>query len=252
MSFDGETYEPVDIPPFTSRYIGTIGFGGGNGAFLVMYGAYEGQGYYVRLAAEPQNISRFFGTRVMSRGFRLSALRNASTGDWYVFSVTDGLPKLIKLFTNGTDSIAGATDLTQLLFTTGERRAVFYPGEYPGTLHSRVTTESGAEEWWEFTDKGFDISETLRVVSANINNYPAEIRRAALTQMDFDGHGADAVFELSNDGNTWISADPYKLIIFPDPVGRKLLWRATVEPDGNPFKSPFLGQLRLDYYVKFF
>ncbi|KKL76524.1 hypothetical protein LCGC14_2044050, partial [marine sediment metagenome] len=253
--FNGRQFEEIfeEDAPFRSKYEGKIGFGGSDENFLVVYGAYEGMAYHIRKGKEPVDISRFFGIRVMRRGFQPVVVKSGSGEDtaWYVFSMTENNPKFIKLFQNGTDEIVGVFDLTKSLFITPVKSASFYLNKNVNTLNAKIMTLSSEEEFWEFTDKGFDKSETFEIVSVNINNYSAEVRRAAISGHDFSDRGTRVEFYLSNNGEDWFQVELGEMFEFPQKDGRQLLWRAEFIPNGGPHTSPFLDSIRLDYWVRF-
>ncbi len=235
-------------PPFTSQYVGTIGFGGSDSDFLAIYGAYEGQGYHIQNGAAT-NISRFFGVRVMENGFYPVAFR--SGGDWYVWSLTRGTPKFIKLFQNGTDEIVGGVDLSKELFPSSVDLALFAPAG-TRTFIAQLTQRDGEQSFSTFVDKGFDKSTMRQVVSANVSNYPAEVVRAIVDSVETLGYGGTAALYMKNGTNeTWTSAAVGNVVTFQNPHGRQLFWEMTFVPDSNPFTSPYLDTLELGYAVRF-
>lgn len=254
--FDGEKFSPVlagNKPLFESRYSGVIGFGGDDESFLVVYGAYEGQAYLIKEGVLPDDISEFFGIRVMNDGFHPAVIKSIVDDDvvWYVYSLDKNKPKFIKLFQNGTERIRGIVDLSRFLFAPNVETALFAPETDGRKLKARITSNAGVQEFWEFLDKGFDKTKELEIVSININNYPAEIRRAKISQIDLAGEGADIDIFLSNDGEKWHKVSFGEEIVFPDKKGRRLLWRAVFKPLGGQYTSPFFDRIRIDYVVKF-
>lgn len=242
-----------DGAAFRSRYQGRIGFGGDDDDFLVIYGGYEGQAYHVRDGLERKDISRFFGIRVMDDGFEPVVIKmgKGRNSVWYVGSNTAGTPKLLKLFQNGTDEIAGAVDLTKSLFPGGVERASFYPFGKTGVLRAEVKDVEGESRFWEFTDRGFEKTEAKKVVSVNINNYPAEVRYASIGRTELSEEGGKISFYISNNGRDWTRVSEGEEIKFSDEHGRHLLWRAELEPNGDDEKAPFLDTLQIKYLVKF-
>lgn len=263
--FDGNKFTRVQVP-ILSSYEGTLGFGGSDDDWLIVYGAYDGLAYRIRPAGETlfgavgpvypvriTDLSGFFGIRLMDGGFEPAVLRvgSADTLRWYVFSLTAGKPKLIKLFHNQAEEISGVVSFSDKIFGGDVRKASFgFQGTNPQKLLAKVDKGAG-EELWEFSDLGFDKARTLDVFSSNINNYPAEVRTAKITELDFSPNGARVNFFVTNDGRKWYNASPGSEIVFPNKEGRELRWRATFIPDSNPDTSPFLDRLRLDYQVKF-
>ncbi len=253
--FENGEFESLfsDGAAFRSRYQGRIGFGGDDNNFLVIYGAYEGQAYHIRDGEERKDISRFFGIRVMDGGFEPVVIKrgDGENTTWYVGSNTGGTPKLLKLFQNGTNEIAGAVDLSNSLFPSGVERATFYPFVGTECLRAEVEDVEGKTQFWEFVDQGFEKTEEKEVASVNLNNYPAEVRYASIGRMEFSEEGADVSFYVSNNGEDWIELSEGEEIQFPDKEGRRLLWKVEFDPDRDLEKSPFLDTFQLKYLVKF-
>lgn len=264
FSFDSREFREIfggeKENPFHSRYEGIFGFGGGDDDWLAVYGAYEGLAARVKKGGSFEDISRFFGIRAMVGGFRPAVIRTdtAQGRDWYVFSLDEKTPvKLIKLFQNKTGEIRGAADLSRLVSLFGNpQSAVFYPvpaGQNPGgnaVLLAELRFSGGGKEFWEFIDGGFDKSRKAEIVSANLNNYSAEIRSAWISDWDLSLDGAAASFFLSNDGLNWHKADMGQEIVFGRP-GRRLMWRAEFYPDADPATSVFFDKISIGYKVKF-
>jgi len=271
--FNGAEFSEVfeDKTSFSSPYEGVFGFGGSDDDFLAIYGAYEGIVYHVRVGVPSRDISQFFGIRLMSGGFqpavlRLDALNKkliqsiiskltfGKTGSsdivWYVYSMTDKNPKLIKLFQNNTNEIVGVVNFINTPFISGARSVhLAFDDDLKPIV--KVKTLLGEKNFWKFTDQGFDKTRSFEMISKNINSYSAEVRRATIVKIDGSGLGANINFFLSNDGNEWYEADFGEQIIFPNKNGRLLLWRATFDPKGSSEISPFFNSLRLNYQVKF-
>jgi len=216
--FDGTKFSEVSYPKneddlFISKYPGIIGFGGTDNDWLAIYGAYEGMAYRILNpsglankdeAVKFQDISRFFGIRVLNEGFQPLVLRAGSGRNthWYVFNLNKGNPKLIKLFQNKTDEIVGATDLTPLFMPAEIESSSFAVQEVNlGFLKSLFSEENillaaklkkldGKEELWQFRDWGFDKTKPTQITSLNINNYSAEVRTAKIEKLDLTNQGA--------------------------------------------------------------
>lgn len=260
--FDGKNFSKVfggDGNPFISSYIGTLGFGGSDNDWLAIYGAYEGIAYRIRDGIKPEDLSYFFHPRVMADGFHPVILRTQVANDplsviWYVFSLTPGNPKLIKLFQNKTEKIQGAIDLTRLLepLQNAAKASFAVLSVKSGEITLRAKTERGGNtEWWEIKDGGFDKSEVRTITSANINNYPAELRTANIKEVDLSTSGASFEFSLSSDGKIWEPAIVGQDISFNGQNRQRLLWRVKFMPDNDPETTPFFDRLRLSYQVKF-
>ncbi|MFH1192830.1 MAG: hypothetical protein V1656_00730, partial [Candidatus Jorgensenbacteria bacterium] len=81
--FDGKTFRAAGGADsgrlFSSPYAGTFGFGGLDGDWLAVYGAYEGRAYHFLEGKPAENASRFFGIRIMSGGFLPRVIRVPSS-----------------------------------------------------------------------------------------------------------------------------------------------------------------------------
>lgn len=254
-----EALDPANAP-LRSRYPGTLGFGGADRDWLVVYGGYEGIAYRVR-ANNPLIItdhSKLLGIRVMENGFQPAVLRvpvishqSSVIGySWYVWSLTVGKPKFIKLFEDEEGNVAGALDLTRAVFPPGTRRAALMEDD-AGRLIMKFEAGSGVE-WREFRDLGFVKTTPIEVVSKNLNTYDgAEVRAAKIVELDASRAGGAVELSLSNNGETWLPAEVGKEITFPNASGTLLLWRARVAPAGADEYSPFLDRINLQFKVKF-
>lgn len=251
--FDGSELSLVsdESAMFQSEYDGTIGFGGDDDNFLAIYGAYRGQGRHVISGEKVEDISQFFRIRLMNDGFQPQVIKG-NNGSWYVYSLTSGNPKFIKLFQNKTNSIAGVVELTDLLSIKNFEAASFYlVSEDPNTLYGKLMSPGGSANYWKFVDEGFDKIEAQSVFSSNINNNPSEVREATIINPEFSPVGADIKFYLSNNKRDWFEVDIGETIQFPDKNGRQLFWKAEAEPNDDPMTSPFLDLIRLKYKIHF-
>lgn len=265
--WDGSRYtDPFQGPAFHSPYEGVVAAGGDENDFLVIYGAYEGQAFRVRGGIENcklkienclTNLSHLFGIRVMNGGFHpvVLHLRNNQSSpaitSWYVWSATEGNPKLVKLFEDSSGEIGGAVDFSPLIFSSEVRRASFSVAGRARLL-AELLLSSGTREGWEFIDQEFDTLMRREVVSVSVNGTGAAVRSASVSEVEPASVGAGAHFFLSNDGVTWVPAAVGDKIEFSNPNGRQLLWRAVFAPDsflGTP--TPFFNRVRLDYQVQF-
>lgn len=258
--FDGENFSKVfgeANTPFISDYVGTIGFGGTEEDWVVIYGGYDGIAYHVRSGRPFVNISQFFGMRVMGGGFNPVAIRAGSGNDatWYVFSMTKDKPHFIKLFQDKrTGEISGAVDFSLSVLGTGFTKAVFaVEKKYDDhiSLIAKCESNDGSFGFWEFKDNGFSVPASTEIVSLNLNNYPAEVHTATILETDLEKDNADVEFYLSNDGSRWIKTELGKEVVFPSSGGRMLLWKAKFIPSRDNFESPFFDKIRIDYVVRF-
>jgi len=245
--YDGQSFEDVFKGKiFYSKYEGEIGFGGEADDFLAVYGAYEGKGYRIR-GDEVEDISRFFGIRAMQGGFQPRVIK--TNNSFYVYSLTERKPALLKLFLDEEGEIAGAVDFTNRIFTGGVAKALFAKVERH-KLEARIEYSNSRIEFRRFEDLGFSKDEKIWIWSANISNYPARVEKAQISG-DFSRSGADIQFYLSNDSKKWYEVELGKDFEFPNGEGRQLFWRAGISPRGNDYHSPFFDTIRLKYQVQF-
>lgn len=261
--FDGNTYTSVSdsssVPLFQSKYSGTIGVGGVKKDFIAVYGGYEGQAYHIRGKEKHENISKFFGTRGMGVGLvpAVTRVSDGATVRWYVYSLTDKKPILLKLFSDEeTGDIAGGTDFGSLFLDGKVSSALFVLKEVQGDktiLEAKIGSNFGGEEYWEFADEGYIIPKNPIVSSLNLNGGPGEIESATLVELELFEGRSDGRILLSNDGKNWFEAHLGKLVIFPDMHGKKLFWKSEFTPqEGAKFYPPYLTKIRVDYKIKTF
>jgi hypothetical protein len=260
FSFDGERYEKVfgeANTPFVSKYKGTLGFGGIDDDWIAIYGGYEGIAFRIRSGAPFENISNFFGYRMMGEGFHPVILRaeNGRVVRWYVFSITDEKPRLLKLSQNPqTGKIEGILDYAPGIFISTFKKASFNilsSSEDGVVLGGLMTTQGNAQEIWELTDGGYAYPQAAEVVSVNLNNYPAEVRHATVVESELYADGNAVEYYLSNNGDDWVRAELGREVTFPNPSGTRLLWRARFIPNAETSNPPFFDRIRVDYKVKF-
>ncbi|MFB6212200.1 MAG: hypothetical protein ABEI53_00050 [Candidatus Magasanikbacteria bacterium] len=239
---------------FVSKYQGKIGFGGVSDSFVVIYGGYEGQAFHVKPNDDAYNISNLFGIRVMNeKGFHPQAIRANLNGEetWYVYSLSENVPKLVKLFENGTGHIVGGLDLSRLLFSNSTEDASFYWDSSSNSLKGKIVTQRGSTQFWEFQDKGFDKSKKVQLVSSDISNYPATVRRAVLRQLEGSIKGGQVQFYIGSRDNNWHKTSINKWVNLKESSSQVLRWKAEVRPKGSKFHSPFFGTIRVRYEVLF-
>lgn len=253
---DGSEILSETSTPIVSKYQGQVGIGGTQNDFVVVYGAYWGAGariVNINGSWQVQDLSQFFGIRPMNNGFQPEIIKVSST--FYVYSGTDGNPKLIKLFTNGTGQIQGAVDFSESLFSHAEKSAAFAvengaPVGAPLSLVTKIVDSSGNASYYQFTDEGFDKSQPLQIVSANLSNYPGTIYSATLTNTGLSSGGGNVSFFFSNDGSNWLPAAQGQAINFPTDK-QPLYWKAVFTPSGDNFSSPWFDTIGVSYTVKY-
>ncbi len=259
---DGSAIWTASSTPLVSEYSGTVGLGGTPDDFLLVYGAFKGSAYEVKKSAAGvwswTDVSIYFPYRVMHSGFAPAVIKLGDStpqfSSWYVYSLTPGNPKLIKLFSDPSGKIIGAVDFTPLLFPSGVASAEFGSPASGGSgtsqiLSARVVDTGGVVHYYQFTDNGFETSGSYTVESANINNYPWPVYGVKLTS-DFGSlNGVPTQFLVSNDGVNWQSAAVGEETVFQNTSGTELLWKAVFTPPSGSSVSPFLGDIRLDFQV---
>jgi len=156
------------ISPKYNRLGSYIGFGGEDDNFLIVYGGYHGIAYQFK-DNNFYNLSQFFGFRVTNPSFipQVVKTKEGNYSTWYVGSLTASKPKIIKLWQNGSETIKGALDFSDLVFTDNNLREgisyIFLPFEKEKSLH--VISDGSL---YVFSDLGFDNSHIYQAVSKNI------------------------------------------------------------------------------------
>lgn len=280
--YDGNEFRLVlggDDNRFISPYEGVFGFGGTDRDWLAIYGAYESIAYRVKaknlninISTSDVNIidvSRFLPIRVMNGGFEPEIIRVElpGTGDgkigdergaenpepiWYIGSKTNGKPKLVKLFQNGTEEIQGAFDFSELLFSkesgiASARIVHSYVENNMPILRFVINDDSSNKRL--FYDKGFDHTVSREIVSQNLNTYSAKVLKSVIVDAQLSRFAENAFqFFLANKKDIWIPAYISRGITFPE-AGDFLRWRAHFAPQENPFFSPYFDSIRIDFEV---
>lgn len=256
---DGSEILGASSTPIVSDYPGSVGIGGTQDDFLVVYGSYEGAGARISRSADgswkTQDISRYLGARVMNGGITPDIIRIAGANhiDWYIWNAASGSPRLIKLFTDSSGQVRGAVDFTSDIFTHGETAASFEAAPIGSgeTLIAEVTDSSGGNGYYDFTDLGFDKSSERFIFSSNVNTYPGAVREASFyfDPGSFENDGSEVHFYISNDGVRWYEDDNGTTVSFPNADGRELLWKADFKPSSDTMTSPYLDKVGLYYRV---
>jgi hypothetical protein len=263
--FDGSNFEKVlgGDGKFSSSYPGILGFGGSDADWLAIYGSYDGIAYRVR---QPNvtgqmsitDISRFFGIRVMENGFEPSVIRvsgnisqypSVSDVTWYIFSLTYGKPRFMKLFQNGTDEIQGAVNLVPLSAPLqNSSGAVFRPvGSGSGISLLAEVSGGDGEGTWRFDDLGFKKDREYAVNSSNLNVYQSRVHYARIEETDLAAQGAGVKLFFAGDDRVWkeVKVDElYKLSV----PGNTLFWRAVFSPAGDNLSSPYFDGISIHYW----
>ena len=253
FAFDGSRFKNIKGSGelFTSKYIGTIGMGGNDGGWLLVYGGYEGRALQFLSAGSAVDIPNIFNTRLMDGGFvpGVSKVGFGGEATWYVWNKGAGKIKLIKLFQNGTNSIEGAVDLASSLEQLGNLRRLTCDGVVANrSLRCNADTDTGIGAW-DFYDYGFDNSKSYFVVSANISNNILPVQKGTVTFFGASESGDASIF-LSNDGTNWQQVSVGNEVTFKNQDANRIFWKMEYTPDSNPMHSLFFKSIRLDFKMK--
>lgn len=230
--FDGKKYKDLDEGdkfPFLSlpEFKGArFGFGGDSDNYLVLYGGYKFLGYQVR-DNNKYDIARFLGLRVSDGGFYPQAIKLELEGDtiWYLYSLDEDKPRLVKLWQNGSKSIKGSLSLREPLL------------ERKGRIDSAYLRKGIAENEVEFIlkknntyqkmlliDNGFIQKDKYTLISNNILKEKRLLNEATFYSIlacasDTCGSSippSDLKFTVSGDGYNYFSFKFNETIKFPD------------------------------------
>lgn len=268
--FNGTGWQEVLSGGLTSQYFGRFGFGGDDNDFLVIYGAYLGQAYRLR-AGQVTDISSFFSYRVMNSGFKPEVIKSGSgtRSTWYVYSLSQGRPRLVKLWQNNSSEIAGALVFSSSMLPVGDLEgfnlkirgdsAVASGGSID--ILGQMQNKKGEKSWWLLRDQGFHNKNTRQVLTAttahNSTAIPISIQNIDLSRLDMDATSRDLV-KLWFKPATAAGPQPgdWRLV----PLGEKMdfatefmshyVLRVTFEAVADKFYSPFLSAMSFNYYCQ--
>ncbi len=249
---DGELRE-FNADLFSSQYGGEISFGTNDaGEILALYAAYEGKAYKIS-ASITEDYSRFFNTRVMQEGkvrpeiFYKDGL--SGQGAWWISSAASSpLPKFLRI-RGGV-----ANDLTPVLIDKPFFQLV--QGFDSNILYGIVGDESSSRIY-RFRDAGFERHSKLVWESLRLNVWEGEIVRGRFTYISdgppagdpaLAGGGNIKYFLSNNGGKSWQEAELNKFIQF-EKKGGDFRWRAELYPSKDGFQSPWISQVRAEYYI---
>lgn len=259
--FDGKNFLPLitnettyQIKPRYQRGGGQIAFGGSADDFLVLYPGYDSQAYRFR-GDSVEDVSKFFGLRVTNGGF-LAQIFKVGVGQkavFYVCSLTENNPKIIKVWSKDTKISGGALDLSPVLFRGDWQPGnIFCAWDFENNQLNVSSRNRGVDELWSFKDMGFDNSRPYQIISINLNRKTQEkVTAAALIDFDWPatlGRGnAGTQLYLANIANNWEKSLPYVWHNFTR-SGQSLYWRLVWPAGGDAFSSPWVDSInRLDY-----
>lgn len=258
--FDGLSFSPLvnnetehKILPRYQRGGGKIYFGGTGDDFLILYAGYDGIAFRVQ-KNKIEDISRFFGLRVMSGGFSAQIFRLGigQTANYYICGLNQNNPLLLKIWSNSDASSGGALDFSSLIFKGAFRTEGILCGL--GSSQEKelmiAAKKSGSYELWSFKDMGFDISKTRQVTSLNFYRKDKELIAAIIADMYLDidsSKNNKSQFYLANNNNSFEPVEPYIWHSFKN-SGEDLYWRLEIKPGKDKYYSPWFYHLnRLDY-----
>lgn len=266
--FDGKTFKPIindktkeQIVTQYGRGRGTVFFGGTAEDFLIFYAGYEDLVYHFK-SGRLVDISRFFGLRISTAGFKPRIIRQGEGPNtlWYLIDTTNANRKFIKLWQNGTDSIKGSYDFSDLFSVVNGQLVSFKNGETRGQLDFIFKGIDGKFELWTFQDNGFDNTIDHSVVSVNLENseyvYRAFIKSIGLALNSSDSLNYETQFPndgvklyLANKKDEFTEVIPTPPINFASPE-KGLFWKAEFKKSPNAEYSPWFDHLNsLDYFV---
>lgn len=264
-SFDGSTWEDLDKDnqfPFvadTERNGYSIGFGGSDDNFLVIYGAYDIVAYQV-VNGEKYDISKFLGLRISRGGFSPIAFSQKRGNEtlWYVCSRDQGEPRLIKLWQNGSSNIQGSLSFSASLTRqfSGLESAWCKPGAEAGSIEliaqvqdryfTRTLTDNGFVEQDEYALYSRNIFSGEGQVYMFRANNPIACTHSGCLPEDW---GSDLSFMLSLDDYNYFEPEleEYEIVIKKNVT--EIYWSFIAK--GNSYGrdySPWLkGVLGIDY-----
>lgn len=260
--FDGLAFSPLitnetefQIKPRFERGGGHIAFGGDDDDFLALYSGYDGSAFRFR-GNSREDVSRFFGLRITDGGFRAQILKMGAgqSSVFYICSVTENKPKVIKIWAKDDLNSGGALDFSSSFF-----RGDLIPDSILCGISNVAKRElsisshkSGSYSLWRAQDRGFDNSIARQVTSVNLNRKSEEkIKAAVLADVgaEFIGNytGGDISFYLANRKDEFKGAPAFLWHGF-ESSGNELYWRIIANPSPNPYYSPWFSHVnRLDY-----
>ena len=264
--FNGEklvTLDPENRVPFLTRqgYNGSnIYFGGDDGNYIVLYSGYDFAGYQI-VNNTLWNITDFFNTRLADGGFTPQIIKHQQGAEtvWYICSLTENKPKLIKMWQNGSKIIRGLLSLSSEFFSNGTNSVVCREGS-DGYLEIATAKKNGGAisyNKWSLVDKGFDQSHNYQAVSINLASAQGKMKMANFSGLSLCG--ADSCnntsligslnFGISNNGNDFFVSSFGREYLFSG-SGNKLFWKLQAFPDLNKnYYSPWFGAINSVYYA---
>ncbi|MCP6720005.1 MAG: hypothetical protein KJI72_01585 [Patescibacteria group bacterium] len=231
---------------FSSSYPGEIYFGFNNESneILAVYVAFEGQAQKFKIQNSKfkilEDYSRFFTTRVMNEGGVLPEIFYKSGAWWIGSAASSPLPKFLRI-RGGVGN-----DLTPNLISTPFFQLV--PGFDSNVLYG-ITGDGSSSRVFRYRDAGFERTRKLVWESLRLNAWDGEIVRGRLTHAD-DGEddGSIKYFFSNSGGKKWIEVELNKFVEF-NKRGGDFRWKAEVFPSKDRFQSPWISQVRVEYFI---
>jgi hypothetical protein len=258
---------PNDTPNgaklFTSQYAGEIIFGSdGLSKLFLLYSAYQGEAFEFRVdpllkdSVPRISASMHFNARVMEEG-AIEPRIFYKSGAWWIFSVNNR-PKLLRI-RSGMASDLTDTVISQTALNGTLNGANFFAAPAPeaNTIYIILSDKT-----YRLRDLGFSAVSrdgSRRFASwesLRLNAWEGEIVRGRFirivdSQTALNGtlNGAKIKYFLSNDGGrNWAEAELNKFVNF-ETTGGDFRWRAELFSSGSQYKSPWIKQIGVEYYI---
>jgi hypothetical protein len=249
--------------PFVTRqgYGGSnIYFGGDESNYIVLYAGYDFSGYQV-VNNTLWNITDFFNTRLADNGFvpQIFKYQQGPETVWYICSLTDNKPKLIKMWQNGSKIIRGLLSLDEEFFADGPTAAICHEGSDGYLEIATAKKNNGAVSYnkWSLIDKGFDQSHNYQAISVNLSSSKGTMKMANFSGLSLcgaDSCGSNALnnglsFSVANNSNDWQATTIGQEHLFTG-SGSSLLWKFQASSGANKsYYSPWFGAINSVYYA---
>ncbi len=258
--FDGKNFTPLLIDGKTnvisSPYLGTFGFGGEESDFLIIYGAYKGIAYRVQ-NDQVEDISDFFDYRIMDRGFHPEIIKVKSDRyiNWYVFSLTPGRAKLIKLWENESNKISGELVFKEIVFFGDEEVSFRLLNNNASEVNLLARVKSaGAYSWRVLSDRGFKNNFIGELIFNPVSyNLEITIKKLANISIGLEKQPCpEGKLSFSQDNKNWQPL-PRGINLnqnFSAAPLNKFFLRVDFPAQENKFFSPFLSGVLFDIYYQ--
>ncbi len=226
---------------------GQIAIGGSDDDFLIMYDGYEILAARY-LKGNLSDVSRFFGLRISDGRFLPYIIKQGEGANslWYVLSLNSGKPRLIKLWQNNSNEIAGAHDFSYIFNDLSDSLLAFWSGNNRGELDFIFESGDAGDYLKTFVDNGFDNSIDRVVQSANINSRSNRVLKAKIQSLGLAG---EANIFLSDSEYNFIKTKVGQEIKF-NGSSSSLFWKIIFFKSSDNEYSPWLEHIKyLDYYL---